>query len=53
MSSATELGPQLPLIHVETPNRGNTHLCKTNQPAKTAAAIKNSIDMSPYALNDA
>ena len=34
-----ESGPHVPLIHVDTPSRGNTHICRVNHTAKTASRI--------------
>ncbi len=43
----TELGPQLPLIHVETPNRGRIQACSANQMRRNAKMPRTSILDAP------
>jgi hypothetical protein len=43
MGWLAELGRQLPLIHVDTPNLGNTQACSTTHATMIAAKIAMSI----------
>jgi hypothetical protein len=42
-----ELGPQLLLSHVDTPNRGSTHAWSANQSSKNAITARNSMAAPP------
>jgi hypothetical protein len=43
-----ELGPQAPLIHVDTPKRGRIQSCRANQIAKTPKTAKISMLIFPF-----